>query len=177
MTCDDKSSGDKPCCKGKQAKLVTIDQLPLYGNPYPPMDKIETGERGMIEEGIGTVRVAIMENLKFLDGFTGRAKEIFETAKAHSMTTLDYITDETNTVPKALAITGSGLFGLLLASRRGFFKKLLYTSAGVGIATGVCYPKQSEDILDLAGYVVKTNYEKIVAAAKSSSESPPSKEN
>ncbi|XP_015785134.1 MICOS complex subunit MIC27 [Tetranychus urticae] len=155
MTCDNQESTNKPCCKNKQVKMVTISELPLYGNPYPPADKIDSGERGMIEESIGAMRMAIKDNLKFLDGFTTRAKEIIDTAKAHSMTTIDYITDEENTVPKALAISGSGLFGLLLASRRGLFKKLLYTTTGAGVMTGVCYPKQSGEMLSVAGYIVK----------------------
>ncbi|XP_074599609.1 MICOS complex subunit 26/27 [Brevipalpus obovatus] len=149
------STEKKPCCKNSESSPVTVDQLPIYGNPHPPKDVVKTDERGMIENTVFQARTTVQDNLKFMDGFYTRSKQIFETAKAHSMSTIDYIGDEENLLPKIGVITGGGLLGLLLSARRGIFKKMLYTSAGIGIMSGVCYPKQSSEMLDVAGYIVK----------------------
>ena len=60
--------------------------------------------------------------------------------------TYDIITSEGNTVGKAGAITAGGLIGLLLAARRGFFKKLFYTGAGLTLATAAVYPKEAKEL-------------------------------
>lgn len=78
-----------------------------------------------------------------------------DTAIAHSRTTYDLITDETQAIPRAIAITSGGLFGLLIASRKGFFKKILYTSFGLTAATAVCYPKQSRELTELSAFIAK----------------------
>ncbi|RWS02226.1 MICOS complex subunit MIC27-like isoform X2, partial [Dinothrombium tinctorium] len=129
--------------------------LPLYGNPHPPKDRIMLDEPNLIEEGIRSARVAIASQLSFLDGAFVRGKQIVETAVNHSRTTYDYITDETNNVSKAVAITGGGLLGLLLSARKGFFKKVLYSSLGVVSAAAVCYPKQSLETIQVSAYIVK----------------------
>lgn len=116
---------------------------------------IKSDERGVLENAFYKARTSIQDQFKFMDGFMSRSKQIAETAKAHTMTTIDYISDEGNTIPKAIAITGGGLFGLLLSARRGFLRKLIYTSAGVATMTGVCYPKQSKETLEVAGYIFR----------------------
>lgn len=132
-------------------------QLPVYGNPNPPKDdmKTYTYERGVAEDAVFQARLKISHNLKFMDGFFTRTKQIYETGKAHTKSTIDYIADEDNLLPKIGVITGGGILGLLLSARRGIFKKMLYTSAGIGIMSGVCYPKQSSEMFDVAGYIVK----------------------
>lgn len=132
-----------------------IFKLPVYGNPYPPQDLIIADQRGFVENGIYQARTALKEKFKFMDGFLVRSKQIVETAKAHTMTTVDYISDEGNTVPKAIAITGGGLVGLIISSRRGFIRKLLYTSGGVATMAGICYPKQTRESLEVTGYIIK----------------------
>lgn len=66
------------------------------------------------------------------------------------------MSDEANSLPKAIAITGGGLTGLLLATRRGFFRKLLYMSTGLIAASAACYPKQAVEVSQVGVYIAKT---------------------
>ena len=70
--------------------------------------------------------------------------------------TYEMISSEGNTVGKAVAITGGGLLGLLVASRKGFFKKLFYTSAGLTAATAACYPKEAKELSEIGLFIIKT---------------------
>ena len=63
---------------------------------------------------------------------------------------------------KAAAITGGGLLGLLLASRRGFFKKILYTSAGLTAASAVCYPQETKELAQIGFFIVSTKGPEII---------------
>lgn len=91
-----------------------------------------------------------------------RGLEIFEVAMAHSRDLYARISDESSTLPKAAAITGGGLVGLLIASRKGFFKKILYTSLGLGAAAAACYPQQSRELADLTAYIARRKGPEIV---------------
>lgn len=44
---------------------------------------------------------------------------------------------------------------MLLASRRGIFKKLLYTSLGVGAGASLCYPNEARETVDVGLYIAK----------------------
>ena len=41
-------------------------------------------------------------------------------------------------------IVGSGLLGLILSYRRGFFRKILYTTVGAGIASWIIFPTETK---------------------------------
>ncbi|XP_037775467.1 fibrous sheath CABYR-binding protein-like [Penaeus monodon] len=57
--------------------------------------------------------------------------------------TVDYITDEENVLPRAGAITVGGLTGLVIGRKGGFLRKVLYTSAGALTAASLCYPRHA----------------------------------
>lgn len=127
----------------------------MYGNPYPPKDVILNEAPGVIEEGIRSVRHGLLPLYEASLAGLERGEEILETAKVHSRTTYELITDETQAIPRAIAITSGGLFGLLVASRKGFFKKIFFTSLGLTTATAVCYPKQSKELTELSLFIAK----------------------
>lgn len=52
---------------------------------------------------------------------------------------------ENNSNLRAAFVGGSGLAGLLLAARKGMFKKLVYSTTGAAAAFYVGYPKESEE--------------------------------
>lgn len=130
-------------------------QLPMYGNPYPPKDVIMNQEAGAIEEGVRSARHALLPLYAASIAGLERGQELMDTAVSHSRTTYEMITDESQAIPRAIAITTGGLFGLLLASRKGFFKKILYTGFGLTAATAVCYPQQSKELTELSIYIAK----------------------
>lgn len=56
----------------------------------------------------------------------------------------DYLNQPTNGIHRAGAIAVGALSGYIIAIRRGFFKRLLYSSiGGLGVAS-ICYPKEAE---------------------------------
>lgn len=52
---------------------------------------------------------------------------------------------EKNGLLRSGFVAGGGLFGLLVAARKGKFKKIVYTSTGASAAFYVAYPKESEE--------------------------------
>lgn len=127
----------------------------MYGNPYPPKDVILNQEPELIEESIRSARHALLPVYTASVAGLERGQEIMDTAVAHSRTTYEMITDESQAIPRAIAITTGGLLGLLVASRKGFFKKILYTGFGLTAATAVCYPKQSKELTELSVFIAK----------------------
>lgn len=174
-----KEGEKKECCKCKHGKKVKPSevrfggqsctlcifltlchflgqlQLPLYGNPYPPNDIILSSEPGVLEDGFRATREAIGPVVTVLGESIQRARQFLDTGAAHAKSTYELISDEGNAVPKAVAITSGGLLGLLLASRKGFFKKILFTAVGVGGSVAACYPKQTAELAELSAFIAR----------------------
>lgn len=56
----------------------------------------------------------------------------------------DYLNSPANGIHRTGAIAVGAVSGYIIAIRRGFFRRLLYTSiGGFGVAS-VCYPKEAE---------------------------------
>lgn len=62
---------------------------------------------------------------------------------------MDDLRQEKNSSLRAGFVAGGGLAGLLLAVRKGKFKKLVYTTAGASTAYYVGYPKESEEAIKI----------------------------
>lgn len=131
------------------SRMVRPSDLPIYEEPKEVLDfEFHGKERTALEENIGVVRKEIEKMLEATHSVRERAFHVYETGKAHTMVTVDYITDEENILPRAGAITVGGLAGLVIGARKrgGFFKKVLYTSTGVVGAASLCYPRQAYHI-------------------------------
>jgi hypothetical protein len=44
-----------------------------------------------------------------------------------------------------------------LASRKGFLKKITYTSVGLTAGAAACYPQKTKELTQLGIYIIKTN--------------------
>lgn len=56
---------------------------------------------------------------------------------------IDYLNEPANGIHRAGAIAVGALSGYIIGIRRGFFRRLIYTSAGgLGVAS-LCYPKEA----------------------------------
>ncbi|KAK4310744.1 hypothetical protein Pmani_017730 [Petrolisthes manimaculis] len=131
------------------SRMVRPTDLPIYENPEEVLDFEYHGhERTALEENIGVVRKEVEGVVESTRSARERVGQIYETGKAHSMATVDYITDEENVMPRAGAITIGGLAGLIIGARRrgGLVKKVLYTSTGVATAASLCYPRQAYQV-------------------------------
>jgi len=147
----------KPCCKSMaHKKLIKCSELPLYGNPYPPCDHVITEELGYIESGVRAVRQEMSPYVDAVVNGSQRVGQILNTSYEHSKSTYEYISSEGNTVAKAAFITGGGLLGLLISARKGFFRKLFYTSAGLTAASAACYPLEAKELSQIGFFIVKT---------------------
>lgn len=68
----------------------------------------------------------------------------------------DYLNEPSNGIHRAGAITVGALSGYIIGIRRGFIRRLLYTSiAGLGVAS-VCYPKEAREYSQQAIAEAKT---------------------
>lgn len=64
--------------------------------------------------------------------------------------------EPTNGIHRAGAIAVGALSGYIIGIRRGFFRRLLYSSAGgLGVAS-ICYPKEAEKYSQQAVVEAKT---------------------
>lgn len=112
-------------------------------------------EPGPIEDGFRATREAISPYVSLFHDGLDRSRQFLNTGLAHAKTTYETVSDDGNVVHKTVAITGGGLVGLLLASRKGFFKKILYTSSGIGATVALCYPKQTAELVELSTYIAR----------------------
>lgn len=58
---------------------------------------------------------------------------------------MDDLRQEKNGMLRTGFVAGGGLVGLLVAVKKGKFKKLIYTTAGVSTACYIAFPKESEE--------------------------------
>lgn len=58
---------------------------------------------------------------------------------------MENIRQEKNSTLRAGFVAGSGLAGLIVAARKGIFKKLIYATTGATVAFYVGYPKESDE--------------------------------
>lgn len=69
---------------------------------------------------------------------------LFYPLKSPKIVAFDFLNEPSNGIHRAGAIGVGAVAGYILAIRRGFFRRLLYTSAGgLGVAS-ICYPNEAE---------------------------------
>lgn len=131
--------------------------------PHPPKD---SELRLTIEGGVRAVRTEIQSGYKVLEKQTDTVNEYIHTAKEHTQSTIDYLNQPHNLMPRTGAIAIGGLSGFIFAARGGFIKKVLYTTIGAGAVASLCYPRQAEQFAKEAlfearkGYAIAYNFVK-----------------
>ncbi|XP_017494698.1 PREDICTED: MICOS complex subunit MIC27 [Rhagoletis zephyria] len=162
--------------------------LPLYkplhelnsvkSEPHPKKD---SALHENIEGGVRVVRVQVQAGLKAIADQKAQFDGYIETAKAHTQSTIDYLNEPQNVLPRSGAIAVGGLSGFIFAARGGFIKKVLYTTIGAGTVASLCYPRQAEvfarDALFQArkGFVIAYNFVKGVKPGEEVDTDPLSK--
>lgn len=163
-------------------------ELPLYQSlhelystkreSHPPKD---SQARQTIESGVRVVRTEVQAGLNVLAEQKANFDNYYETAKAHTQSTIDYLNEPQNVLPRSGAIAVGGLSGFIFAARGGFIKKVLYTTIGAGTVASLCYPRQAEvfarDALVQArkGYAIAYNFIKGVKPGEEGTPEPVSK--
>ncbi|XP_058821648.1 MICOS complex subunit MIC27 [Topomyia yanbarensis] len=137
--------------KSKQI-ICKPSELPLYrpinqqitceceGHKKETLSKPEQ----LIEDGIRMVREQIFEASHLFTDQKNQAVQWYEDGKKQTKFIRDYLNEEDNTLPRVGAIVIGGISGLIFGLRRGFFRRLLYSSIGAGGVASVCYPQEAE---------------------------------
>lgn len=155
---DDCSSGGCPVDKSKGSKLVRATELPITGNPYPPRDVVIEDSPNMLELKVRSIRLSMQPYLAPMCSAYNRVNDFVSTGVAHSQNAIHRLSDNRNSLINALIISGSGLFGVALARRRGFFKKVLFGSLFFGAAGVACYPKEAQEKSQVLLYIAKNKF-------------------
>lgn len=129
------------------SKLVRPSELPIYPEeetPSPPKCDPSLSSDSVLYSSVQIVRKCIWTVIDEGKILGQQAFDYIETGKAHTASTLAFLREEQNSIPRYGAIGIGGLAGLVLALRRGKFKKLLYTTTGATAMAALCYPKEAE---------------------------------
>lgn len=105
----------------------------------------------------------MMPAYSFVQQAATQTRDVVQTGIAHTKSAYGRISDEDGpAVDKAVAITAGGLLGVVLSARKGFFKKILYTTAGVGAMAIACYPKQANEMVELTTFIARKKGPEII---------------
>lgn len=134
----------------KGATLRRANDLPIYGTIYgADGSRQSAGEckpsvvSATIEDGVRVVREGVSEVYNAGSAQKQHVDDFLATGKAHSQFIFDYLNEPANGIHRAGAIAVGALSSYIIGIRRGFFRRLLYTSAGgLGVAS-ICYPKEA----------------------------------
>lgn len=130
-------------------KKIRRSELPIYPKEECQCKKaaplVFKEESNVILEGISLVRKEIQGLLGQSGELVNKSVYVINTGIAHSSAQIDFLRDEDNLPARIGAIAGGSLFGLLVAVRKGFFKKLFYTTVGGLTMASVCYPKEADE--------------------------------
>lgn len=143
---------------------VRPSELPIYPKEPPPPQPCDPklNPDSLLNSSVRQVRKCIWTVIDEGKILSQQACDYIETGKAHTASTLAFLRVEENRVPRYGAIGIGGLAGLILALRRGKFKKLLYTTAGATAMAALCYPKEAEQYtsegLKLAKHYIVIGY-------------------
>ncbi|KAM7359945.1 MICOS complex subunit 26/27 isoform 1-T5 [Cochliomyia hominivorax] len=151
----------------KASDLPLYAPLHSYNKPQKKCHAtVKSPTRDAIESGVRVVRREVQTGYHLL----AKQKETFEDyvhqAKEHTQSTIDYLNQPHNLMPRTGAIAIGGLSGFIFAARGGFIKKVLYTTIGAGAVASLCYPRQAEQFVKEAlfetrkGYAIAYNFVK-----------------
>lgn len=100
---------------------------------------------GNLEKGVRQVRQELKRVGNELSDRTSIVSEYYQTAKAHTQRSIDFLNEPQNSMHRSGAIVIGGLAGLIFAARGGVVKKVAYTTIGAGTVASLCYPRQAEE--------------------------------
>lgn len=149
------------------------NELPLYA-PLHSYNKVkrqchpakDSAVHAAIESGIRVVRQEVVAGCNVVSKQKGVVIDYVNTAKEHTHSTIDYLNEPHNIMPRTGAIALGGLSGFIFAARGGFIKKVIYTAIGAGTVASLCYPRQAEQFAKEAlfetrkGYAIAYNFVK-----------------
>lgn len=131
-------------------KPVNVSHAHMHPKQSPLRDSIESAVR--------VVRTEIQSGYEIVEKQKDSVVDLVSTAKAHTQSTIDYLNQPHNILPRTGAIAIGGLAGFIFAARGGFIKKIFYTSTGAGVVASLCYPQQASVAARDALYEARKGY-------------------
>lgn len=168
-----------PVDKSAQSKLVRSTDLPLNGNPYPPKDVILNETPGYIEQTITSARTAVQPLFSPIGQVFTKAGDVVSIGIAHSQSAFQNLSENQGVLTSGLIMSGSALFGLLLARRKGVIKKFFYTTTFLAGSAAFCNQDAARKYIEIGWVMAKNNlpalassqYEKLSSTLTSSGSS------
>ncbi|XP_050421433.1 MICOS complex subunit Mic27 [Adelges cooleyi] len=138
----------KVLAKEEEPNLVKPKDLSIYPdeNKGKTVEQEDNWKPTIALDTIKKVREEVVNFNTRLSGIRERGSTFFQTGIAHTESFVDNLRQENNSTLRAGFVVGGGLTGLLLAIRKGKFKKIIYTTSGATAAFYVGYPKESEEV-------------------------------
>ena len=139
---------------GTHAKrMVKPKNIPIYDQEMNVEKSKEFSETGILLSTVKQARLTVQDAYNQVQDIVSPIKasvvSVIETGKAHAQSTYQMIHDEQDSTVNAVVIGGSGLLGFAIGSfskRARFVKRLVLTSVGVGAASYIIYPSETEGI-------------------------------
>lgn len=144
-----------PANDGAKPKLINASDLPLHGNPYPPKDVIQDESPSSLELTVRSVRTTLQPFMAPFCAAYHKTSDVLAIGAAHTQSTMANLRENQSKFKNGIIIGGAGLFGLVLARRRGIFKKILYGSVFASGAALACYPREVREKAELALFIAK----------------------
>ncbi|XP_060849170.1 MICOS complex subunit Mic27 [Rhopalosiphum padi] len=131
----------------QEPKLVRPKDLSIYPDESKEK-KIEKENDWQPTLALGSIQ-KVREEIVNLNQQWSKLKDrvyiFIQTGASHTESFVNDLRQENNSTLRAGFVAGSGLAGLLIAARKGKFKKLVYATTGASAAFYVGYPKESEE--------------------------------
>jgi hypothetical protein len=131
----------------QEPKLVRPSDLSIYPDETKEK-KIEKEDNWKSTIALGSIQ-KVREEIVSLNQQWSKIKDrvyiFIQTGASHTESFMGDLRQENNSALRAGFVAGSGLAGLLIAARKGKFKKLVYATTGATAAFYIGYPKESEE--------------------------------
>lgn len=132
----------------QEPKLVRPKDLSIYpeGSKEKKVEEENSWEPTFALSSIQKVRDEIVNFNQQLSKVKDRMYTFVQTGINHTESFVDDLRQEKNSTLRAGFVAGGGLVGILMAARKGKFKKLVYGTTGASAAFYAGYPKESEEV-------------------------------
>uniref|UniRef100_A0A1B6LG30 MICOS complex subunit n=1 Tax=Graphocephala atropunctata TaxID=36148 RepID=A0A1B6LG30_9HEMI len=137
-------SKDEP----EKKNLIRARDLSIYSKPAQQSNVEEETEpktQSALLSVVKQVRESVWAVSDQFHQVSSQFNNIIETGKAHTSSTIQILRDEDNYPQRYGAIAAGGLLGYIIAIRRGWFRRLVYTGTGATAVAAICYPEEARE--------------------------------
>ncbi|XP_011067260.1 PREDICTED: MICOS complex subunit MIC27 isoform X1 [Acromyrmex echinatior] len=147
------------CNKEPIKKLIRPSELPIYCfEDYSKQTPCTECRPSALEQNISKIRKSVQAIVSEYQHYTDVISDTIDIGFEHSSSLLDYLREESNTMPRMGAIAIGGIAGLVLGLRGRKFKRIMYSSAGALSIAAICYPKNTKEGFDMTKHYMNVAY-------------------